>query len=86
MNILPAWCAARRADRYGASPLPATVKSDDDVTPKTGKYAGKKGYVMHETYAHPLNPIERMFAVRIQTGRGWKTLRLQEKNIKKLGG
>ncbi|AXN57829.1 hypothetical protein [Acinetobacter phage ABPH49] len=72
--------------KYGETPVPATIKSDDDVTPTTGKYAGKRGYVMYETYAHPLNPTERMFSVRVQTGtsRGWVTLRVQEKNLKKL--
>lgn len=68
---------------YGRSKEPVPFKGDQDVMILSGKYKGRRGYISHQTYAHPLNPEERMWCVRMQTGslRGWITLRLQEKNI-----
>lgn len=71
---------------YGRTKEPATIKPDQDVLILSGKYKGRKGYVMYETYAHPLNEDERMYCVRYQTGgiRGRITLKLQEKNLSAL--
>lgn len=72
-----------RKPEYAQADTPPAFKYDDDVAPLTGKYRGRQGYIMHETYAHPLNKMQRMYAVRVQSGRGFVTLRLQEKNIRK---
>lgn len=72
---------------YADTDKPRVFKCDDVVSPTTGKWKGREGYIMHEAWAHPLNPTERMYAVRLQTGtiRGYITLRVQEKNLVKRG-
>ena len=72
MSDLSDWYAARRAEKYkyGCTEEPRVLVSGDAVSPKTGKWKGKQGYVMHESFAYPLNPVDRVYAVRIQTGRG----------------
>lgn len=71
---------------YAVAESPQLFQSGDDVTPTRGKWKGYKGHVMYESYAHPLNPKERVYAVRLQTGtiRGYITLRIQEKNLRRV--
>lgn len=53
---------------------------EDNVTPITGKYKGKVGYVVCYTKKHQLSSELRL-QVRVQTGLGWVTLLLNENNI-----
>lgn len=56
-------------------------KMKDKVTPLTGKYKDKVGYVVCYTKKHQLSSEMRL-QVKVQTGLGWITLLLNENNIK----
>lgn len=70
---------------YGSTTKDLIFHYGEEVKLKTGKYKGYKGHIAHQSVIYHLNPIDRVYAVRVQTGtiRGWITIRILEKNLEK---
>lgn len=57
------------------------MKPKDKVKLLTGKYKGKEDYLGCKVNPHHLSSCKTRWEVYHQTGRGWKTLLMNEDNL-----
>ena len=58
------------------------LRFNNDVLILSGKYKGKRGYVMYLS-TPASRSVKNRYAVRLQSGRGWVTILINEDNLEK---